>query len=57
MASLVVLAVADGCEALLAVLALVGLLAGVGSHVYEKVTFLSEDLAAIGFSTFEQVLP
>ena len=57
MASLVILAVADGGEALLAVLALVGLLTGVGSHVYEKVTFLSEDLAAVGFSAFEQVLP
>jgi hypothetical protein len=57
MASLVILAVSNGGEALLAVLALVRLLTGVGSHVYEKVSFLREDLPAVGFSALEQVLP
>lgn len=57
MTALVVLAIADGGEALLTVLALVGLLTSVGPHMYQEVTLLSKYLATVGFGTFEQVLP
>jgi len=56
MASLVVSAVADGCELLLTVFAVIWLLASVSSHVYEKVTFFGEDLAAVFYFALKKVL-
>ena len=42
MSSLMVLLIANTCELALAVLALVGLLAGVGPHMYHQVALLRE---------------
>lgn len=47
MSAFVVSAVSDSCELLVAVLAEVRLLAGVGAHVNEQVTFLCKDFPAI----------
>ena len=56
MATLVVLAVTNGGEALRAEAAQVGLFTSVSAHVHKQVAFLREDLAASGFGTLEQVV-
>jgi hypothetical protein len=56
MSAFMVLAVADGCELLVTVLAEVRFLTGVGPHVYQEVAFLCKNLSAVGNSTFEEVL-
>lgn len=56
MASLVVSAVADGCEFLFTVFAVIGLLASVSSHVYKKVAFFGEDLATVFNFALKEVL-
>lgn len=55
--ALVVFAVANGSESLLAVVTLVGLFPCVGTHMYEKVAFLCEYLTAVRFCALKQVLP
>jgi len=57
MAALVILAVANGGEALLTVLALVRLLACVGSHMHQQVALLRKDFTAVGLHALKQVLP
>ena len=52
-ASFMIFAVSNGGESLVADLADVGLLTGVGSHVNEKVSFLSEYLSAVGDGAVE----
>ena len=55
MSSLMVLLIANTCELTLAVLALVGLLAGVRPHMYHQVSLLGEGSPALSMKALEQL--
>ena len=55
MSSLMVLLIANTCELALAVLALVGFLPGVGSHMYHQVSLLGEGSSALSMKALEQL--
>ena len=55
MSSLMVLLIANTCELALAVLALVGLLAGVRPHMYHQVSLLGEGSSTLSMKTLEQL--
>jgi hypothetical protein len=57
MASLVILAIPDGSEALITVKTLVRFFTGVSSHMDQQVALFGKDFSTVRFIAFEQVLP
>ena len=56
MSSFVVFAIPNGGEFFVAMTTLIRLFASVCAHMYQKVSFFSEDLATIGYKALEEVL-